>query len=145
MPEFRLPDLGEGLTEAVIVEWLVRVGDTIRVDQPVVEVETAKARVEVPAPFAGVVGRLHGEVGETIAVGAALLTVDEAGFAEPGVVSLAADESGRVLVGYGTSISRRRHRRVTGRHAAGRPPAASRSSPRSCAVWPARTASTSGR
>lgn len=111
MPEFRLPDLGEGLTEAVIVEWLVRVGDTIRVDQPVVEVETAKARVEVPAPFAGVVGRLHGEVGETLAVGAALLTVDEAGFAEPGVVSPAADESGRVLVGYGTSISRRRHRR----------------------------------
>ncbi len=111
MPEFRLPDLGEGLTEAVIVEWLVQVGDPIRVDQPVVEVETAKARVEVPAPFAGVVGRLHGEVGETLAVGAALLTVDEAGFAEPGVVSPAADESGRVLVGYGTSLSTRRHRR----------------------------------
>ena len=111
MPEFRLPDLGEGLTEAVIVEWLVQVGDPIRVDQPVVEVETAKARIEVPAPFAGVVGRLHGEVGDTLAVGAALLTVDEAGFAEPGVVSPAADESGRVLVGYGTSLSTRRHRR----------------------------------
>ncbi len=112
MPEFRLPDLGEGLTDATIVEWLVQVGDTIRVDQPVVEVETAKARVEVPAPFAGTVATLHGQVGDTIAVGAALLAVDEqVGFAEPGIVSAPAEESGRVLVGYGTSISRRRHRR----------------------------------
>ncbi len=112
MPEFRLPDLGEGLTEATIVEWLVQVGDTIRVDQPVVEVETAKARVEVPAPFAGTVATLHGQVGDTVAVGAALLAVDEhVGFTEPGIVSAPAEESGRVLVGYGTSISRRRHRR----------------------------------
>ena len=49
--QFALPDLGEGLTEATIVEWLVGVGETIKVDQPVVEVETAKARVEIPAPF----------------------------------------------------------------------------------------------
>ena len=50
--EFKLPDLGEGLTEAEIVRWLVQVGDVVAVDQPVVEVETAKASVEVPAPTA---------------------------------------------------------------------------------------------
>jgi 2-oxoisovalerate dehydrogenase E2 component (dihydrolipoyl transacylase) len=111
--EFVLPDLGEGLTEATIVAWLVGAGDPIRVDQPVVEVETAKARVEVPAPFAGVIATLHAEVGETVAVGSALLTVtqQEGAFAEPGMASAAADDSGRVLVGYGTSTPTRRHRR----------------------------------
>jgi 2-oxoisovalerate dehydrogenase E2 component (dihydrolipoyl transacylase) len=109
---FRLPDLGEGLTEATIVEWLVRVGEAITVDQPVVEVETAKARVEVPAPVAGVVSQLHVEVGDTVPVGATLLSVEpQEAFAEPGVVSAPADESGRVLVGYGTSTATRRHRR----------------------------------
>jgi 2-oxoisovalerate dehydrogenase E2 component (dihydrolipoyl transacylase) len=109
---FRLPDLGEGLTEATIVEWLVRVGDAITVDQPVVEVETAKARVEVPAPVAGVVSQLHVDVGDTVPVGATLLSVEPQGaFAEPSVVSAPADESGRVLVGYGTSTATRRHRR----------------------------------
>ena len=53
MPDFLLPDLGEGLTDAEILTWLVQVGDEVRVDQPVVEVETAKASVEVPVPFAG--------------------------------------------------------------------------------------------
>ena len=104
MPEFRLPDLGEGLTDASIVEWLVAAGDTVRVDQPVVEVETAKARVEVPVPFAGVVAELHAEVGDTVPVDFALLTVT-APDAEP------SSESGSVLVGYGTSMSTRRHRR----------------------------------
>jgi 2-oxoisovalerate dehydrogenase E2 component (dihydrolipoyl transacylase) len=113
MPEFRLPDLGEGLTDASIVEWLVAPGDDIRVDQPVVEVETAKARVEVPVPFAGVVAQLHAEVGDTVPVGFALLTVTPQG-AEP------SDESGSVLVGYGTSLSTRRHRRA---RAASRTPA----------------------
>jgi pyruvate dehydrogenase E2 component (dihydrolipoamide acetyltransferase) len=115
--QFALPDLGEGLTEATIVEWLVGVGETIKVDQPVVEVETAKARVEVPVPFAGVVAELRAEVGDTVPVGFALLTVvqhsDQAGtFAEPGVTTAApATESGAVLVGYGTSKPARRHRR----------------------------------
>ncbi|HEY3086458.1 MAG TPA: dihydrolipoamide acetyltransferase family protein [Jatrophihabitantaceae bacterium] len=111
--DFALPDLGEGLTEATIVEWLVGVGDPVRVDQPVVEVETAKARVEVPAPFAGVIAALHAEPGETVPVGFALLTVtqQQGAFAEPGVASAAADESGRVLVGYGTSTPARRERR----------------------------------
>lgn len=52
---FNLPDLGEGLTEAIIIKWLVSVGDTVVIDQPVVEVETAKASVEVPVPFAGTI------------------------------------------------------------------------------------------
>jgi pyruvate dehydrogenase E2 component (dihydrolipoamide acetyltransferase) len=113
MPDFALPDLGEGLTEATIVEWLVSVGETITVDQPVVEVETAKARVEVPVPFAGVVAALNAEVGDTVPVGSALLSVGAAaGFDEPGVAAAPADESGRVLVGYGTSTPTRRHRRA---------------------------------
>lgn len=53
--EFTLPDLGEGLTEATIVHWLVEVGEVVAIDQPVVEVETAKAMVEVPCPYGGVV------------------------------------------------------------------------------------------
>ena len=111
--QFALPDLGEGLTEATIVEWLVGVGDPIRVDQPVVEVETAKARVEVPAPFAGVIAALNAEVGDTIPVGSALLTItqQQGTLAEPGLASAPADESGRVLVGYGTSTPARRPRR----------------------------------
>ena len=123
--QFALPDLGEGLTEATIVEWLVGVGDPIRVDQPVVEVETAKARVEVPAPFAGVVAALNADVGDTIPVGSALLTVTQhqGTFAEPGLASAPADESGRVLVGYGTSThARRPHRSRTTASAPAPPP-----------------------
>jgi pyruvate dehydrogenase E2 component (dihydrolipoamide acetyltransferase) len=108
---FTLPDLGEGLTEAELVTWLVGVGDTIAVDAPVAEVETAKASVEVPSPFAGVVAVLHGEPGEMIAVGAPLLSVDPAGTstalaAEPASTAYAEEEragSGNVLIGYGTT------------------------------------------
>jgi 2-oxoisovalerate dehydrogenase E2 component (dihydrolipoyl transacylase) len=110
--QFSLPDLGEGLTEATVIEWLVRVGEAITVDQPIIEVETAKARVEVPAPVAGVVSRLHVDVGDTVPVGATLLSIEPQGaFAEPGVVTAPADESGRILVGYGTSTTARPHRR----------------------------------
>ncbi|MFD2420518.1 dihydrolipoamide acetyltransferase family protein [Amycolatopsis pigmentata] len=115
MPEFLLPDLGEGLTEAEIVRWLVEVGEEITVDQPVVEVETAKAAVEVPSPFAGTVSARHGEAGQTLAVGAPLITVAESGFREPGVVSAG---SGNVLIGYGTP-ERRNHRRRGRRGSAG--------------------------
>ncbi len=73
--EFKLPDLGEGLTEAEIVRWLVQVGDVVAVDQPVVEVETAKAMVEVPCPYGGVVTARFGEEGAELPVGAPLLTV----------------------------------------------------------------------
>ena len=67
---FRLPDVGEGLTEAEIVTWKVRVGDQVSVDQPLVEIETAKSLVELPSPFAGVITALHGTAGDTIDVGA---------------------------------------------------------------------------
>ncbi|QES52459.1 branched-chain alpha-keto acid dehydrogenase subunit E2 [Streptomyces venezuelae] len=121
--EFKLPDLGEGLTEAEIVRWLVAVGDVVAVDQPVVEVETAKAMVEVPCPYGGVVTARFGEEGTELPVGAPLITVAVgAGAAEP----LSADPgpaegsrsgsgsgsgSGNVLVGYGTDHSRPARRR----------------------------------
>ena len=72
---FLLPDLGEGLTEAELVNWLVAVGDEIRVDQPIAEVETAKSMVEVPSPYAGTVAILHGEPGQTLDVGKPLISV----------------------------------------------------------------------
>src|SRR6185312_9115345 len=100
MPAFLMPDLGEGLTEAEIVTWYVQTGDAVTVDQPIVEVETAKAVVEVPVPFAGRVTALHGQPGDVVAVGEPLLSVDTA-------------ESGNVLVGYGTSSGHRRRHRAT--------------------------------
>ncbi|MET8829552.1 dihydrolipoamide acetyltransferase family protein [Streptomyces sp. NPDC004610] len=72
---FLLPDLGEGLTEAEIIDWKVAVGDTVGIDQIVVEVETAKAAVEVPVPYAGTVLRLHAEAGTAVAVGGPLISV----------------------------------------------------------------------
>jgi pyruvate dehydrogenase E2 component (dihydrolipoamide acetyltransferase) len=105
--EFKLPDLGEGLTEAEIVRWLVQVGDVVAIDQPVVEVETAKAMVEVPCPYGGVVTARFGEEGTELPVGAPLLTVAVGASAEP-----AAESSGNVLVGYGTSAAPARRRRV---------------------------------
>ncbi|MCW2673788.1 MAG: bkdC1 [Frankiales bacterium] len=74
--EFKLPDLGEGLTEGEILQWLVAVGDEVTLNQPIVEVETAKAAVEVPSPFAGVVTQLHAQAGEVVDVGAVLITFD---------------------------------------------------------------------
>jgi 2-oxoisovalerate dehydrogenase E2 component (dihydrolipoyl transacylase) len=76
MSTFRLPDLGEGLAEAEIVEWHVRVGDHVRVDQPMVSVETAKAVVEVPAPFSGMVTALCGAPGDILPTGAPLIEFD---------------------------------------------------------------------
>ena len=78
MKRFNLPDLGEGLQEAEIVRWHVAVGDSVAVDQPMVAVETAKAVVEVPAPFAGVVAALHGKPGDTVATGAPLVDFEGA-------------------------------------------------------------------
>ncbi|MFF2276349.1 dihydrolipoamide acetyltransferase family protein [Agromyces sp. NPDC058126] len=137
--EFILPDLGEGLTEAEIVAWLVAPGDEVSIDQPVVELESAKSVVQLPTPFAGVVESLGGEVGETLHAGTVLMTlgsdVSAAGApnadasapapaaapaaaeaavsgapvaAEPGVAApteVATEESGAVLIGYGTRAS----------------------------------------
>jgi len=76
--EFRLPDIGEGLTEAEIVSWLVAEGDLVESDQPIVEVETDKAVVEIPSPYAGVVLQHGGAEGEVLAVGAVLVVIGEA-------------------------------------------------------------------
>ena len=73
MARFNLPDLGEGLQEAEIIRWHVAVGDVVALDQPLVAMETAKAVVEVPSPHAGTIIALHGQPGETIATGAALV------------------------------------------------------------------------
>lgn len=117
---FLLPDLGEGLTEADILSWRVGVGDTVTVDQVVVEVETAKAAVEVPVPFAGTVIALHGEPGETLRVGAPLISVGvltPTTTAAPPLDRPSADgppadgPSGNVLIGYGTSADRPTRRR----------------------------------
>ncbi|MFE7413802.1 dihydrolipoamide acetyltransferase family protein [Streptomyces laurentii] len=140
--EFKLPDLGEGLTEAEIVRWLVDVGDVVVIDQPVVEVETAKAMVEVPCPYGGVVTARFGEEGTELPVGAPLLTVAVGGAAEPepvkatapaitsatasvsakaaasaeaaasAVSAVSSEYSGNVLVGYGTTGPAARRRRV---------------------------------
>ncbi|MFJ3123344.1 dihydrolipoamide acetyltransferase family protein [Streptomyces sp. NPDC086993] len=121
--EFKLPDLGEGLTEAEIVRWLVEVGDVVAIDQPVVEVETAKAMVEVPCPYGGVVTARFGEEGSELPVGAPLLTVavgsgggaDEGAGSGSGGAGSGAGEvesSGNVLVGYGTGAPVARRRRI---------------------------------
>lgn len=81
---FNLPDLGEGLTEAELTRWLVSEGDQIVVDQPIAEVETAKALVEVPSPYAGTVATLHGAEGQTMIVGEPLITVSTAVPADQG-------------------------------------------------------------
>lgn len=110
--EFRLPDLGEGLTGALIVRWLVEVGDVVAVDQPVVEVETAKAMVDVPCPYGGVVTARFGEEGTELPVGSPLVTVAVGTPAHPDPAGDAAQGSGNVLVGYGTSEAPARRRRV---------------------------------
>ena len=91
--EFKLPDLGEGLTDGEVVRWLVAEGDAIELNQPIVEVETAKAVVEIPAPYAGTVVKLHAVEGESLDVGAPLISVDTAGGAggSPAAVAVAAE------------------------------------------------------
>src|SRR6476646_6072803 len=75
--EFKLPDPGEGLTEAELVTWHVAVGDTVRVNDIVVEVETAKSLVELPVPFAGTVASLHAAEGDTVEVGSTIIVIDD--------------------------------------------------------------------
>lgn len=122
---FTLPDLGEGLTDAELVRWLVAVGDTVVTDQPIAEVETAKSVVEVPSPYAGRVAALHGAEGENILVGAPLIEVEEA------EAPAASGGSGAVLVGYGTTTHAGRRPRAA--HTATleppRPPAAAPATP----------------
>jgi len=115
---FKLPDLGEGLTEAELVQWLVKEGDTVELNQPICEVETEKALVEIPSPFAGRVVKTYGDVGETIQVGKPLIEVQTTG---------EAPKTGRkeVLVGYGPeeegTVSKRRRRIGKGKNAEAEP------------------------
>ncbi|HEX6677188.1 MAG TPA: dihydrolipoamide acetyltransferase family protein [Actinomycetes bacterium] len=133
--EFKLPDLGEGLTDGEVVRWLVQEGDTITLNQPIVEVETAKAVVEIPAPYAGRVTKLHAAEGESLDVGAPLLSVDTgAGAAppaagEPGVEGFATPDaeepaSQATLVGPGERQQVRRRRAAAAPAAARARPAA---------------------
>ncbi|HEX4443780.1 MAG TPA: dihydrolipoamide acetyltransferase family protein [Galbitalea sp.] len=129
--QFLLPDLGEGLTEAEIVAWLVAPGDVIVVDQPVVEVESAKSSVELPSPYGGRVESLHAAQGDVVHKGGILITVAETSDAEPSSPDIvpgtalrsepASDSgSGAVLIGYGTKESTMRLARPDGGRFGGR-------------------------
>jgi 2-oxoisovalerate dehydrogenase E2 component (dihydrolipoyl transacylase) len=95
LKQFKLPDVGEGLTEADIVKWHVRPGDKVAVNQTIVEIETAKAIVELPSPYAGVVTDLLVSEGETVDVGTPIISVDVSGSA-PGQTAGAKPDSGRL-------------------------------------------------
>jgi 2-oxoisovalerate dehydrogenase E2 component (dihydrolipoyl transacylase) len=106
--EFKLPDVGEGLTEADIVSWHVKAGDTVEVNQIIVDIETAKAVVELPSPWDGVVSALLVEEGQTVDVGIPIIAIDVAGDAveeKPQPLSpngaMASEKRTPVLVGYG--------------------------------------------
>jgi len=126
MPDFLLPDLGEGLAEAEVVAWRVKPGDRVTVDQVIAEVETAKAVVEVPVPYAGVIAKLHAEAGTTVSVGQPLLSItaeEPAGGEEASGEEAGGEEaSGSVLIGYGTTAAPPRTRRNRRRAAASAPP-----------------------
>ena len=137
--DFLLPDLGEGLADAEIVRWLVKAGDTVTLNQVICEVETAKALVELPSPIVGVVSQLRVAEGETVTVGAPILSFggDEA-VPEPAEEP---EDDGRsnMLVGYGpgTSDHRSGHRRVRGAPAAPAPAAPAAPAPAAPTLAPA--------
>ena len=91
--EFLLPDLGEGLTESEIVSWHVAVGDTVTLNQVIADVETAKAVVELPSPYAGTVARLHEQAGTVVEVGAPIVSFEVDGGSAPGPAAGGADSA----------------------------------------------------
>lgn len=125
--QFALPDVGEGLTEAEIITWLVKQGDHVTVNQAIVEIETAKSLVELPCPFAGEVSELLAEQGETVDVGRPIISIatsspepadgsDRSG-TSPESTATADEEDPKLLVGYGAreiQSRRRRSRTVAG-------------------------------
>ncbi|MEV4245360.1 dihydrolipoamide acetyltransferase family protein [Streptosporangium canum] len=143
MKQFKLPDVGEGLTEAEIVRWHVKAGDPVKVNQIIVEIETAKAVVELPCPFEGVVAALMADEGETVDVGRPIISVDDGTGADPAPApapapapergqALAEDmvpalpkkeERQPVLVGYGVKMgaAKRRPRKSASTPPAGPP------------------------
>jgi pyruvate dehydrogenase E2 component (dihydrolipoamide acetyltransferase) len=140
--DFLLPDLGEGLTEAEILHWLVAEGDTVTLNQPIVEVETAKAAVEIPSPYAGVVTTLHHAEGATVDVGLPLISFEvgggdaaltaeapaiQGGDLVPSAPKADGDEKIEVLVGSGpkaSKLTRRPRKRAVSAIAAPAPAAA---------------------
>ncbi|MCW0212109.1 MAG: 2-oxo acid dehydrogenase subunit E2 [Pseudonocardia sp.] len=124
--EFRLPDVGEGLMEAEIVAWQVAEGDTVAVNQVLVEIETAKAVVELPSPFAGTVGELLAEPGATVQVGTPIIAIETAGAAssDAGAKIGEAGADGRIatLVGYGPRQGAATRRPRRGAQAPTQPP-----------------------
>ncbi|GAA1591772.1 MULTISPECIES: dihydrolipoamide acetyltransferase family protein [Kribbella] len=147
--QFRLPDVGEGLVEAEIVSWKVKPGDTVKLNDTVVEIETAKSLVELPVPFAGVITELLVPEGETVPVGTPIISVqtESAGdepLADDMVPSVPEpEESGgrtAVLVGYGpktTEAKRRQRKPANGGPGAGVPTAAPTGSPAAPPTAPA--------
>lgn len=128
---FLLPDPGEGLTEADIISWKVAEGDTVTVNQILVEIETAKSLVELPSPHAGVIAKLLVEEGQTVEVGTPILQFEGDGSASgdaPAAAAAddnAADEgSGPNLVGYGTTAQSKRRRPRKGQQGPAAAPAA---------------------
>ena len=118
--QFKLPDLGEGLTEGDILKWTVAVGDTVDVNDTIAEVETVKAAVELPSPWAGVVTALHAAEGETVPVGTPIISIDTGGTDAPAPTEdlvpevPSGEEKQMTLVGYGPREEgggRRRRRR----------------------------------
>ncbi|MGS0562684.1 dihydrolipoamide acetyltransferase family protein [Microbacterium aurugineum] len=126
--QFALPDVGEGLTEAEIVSWAVQPGDTVTTNQIIVEIETAKSLVELPSPFAGEVVALHVAEGDTVDVGAAIISIASGASDRVADVDADADagepidlgpeperhgQEPKLLVGYGPGAPRPRRRRST--------------------------------
>lgn len=107
MKNYCMPDPGEGLTEGEVVSWRVSPGDTVKINDVLCEVETAKSIVELPSPFAGTVAKLCAEPGETVAVGEPLVTIDDGSDDQP-------EEESEFLVGHLTAESGRRRRRRRG-------------------------------
>lgn len=131
LQQFRMPDVGEGLTEAEILAWHVAPGDTVTVNQVIVEIETAKASVELPCPYAGVVTELLVEPGSTVNVGTPIISIDQdrsgaaAAPAAPAEAGARSEQSGMIdeetdggqvatLVGYGPRSTSTKPRRRKG-------------------------------
>jgi pyruvate dehydrogenase E2 component (dihydrolipoamide acetyltransferase) len=110
--DFHLPDLGEGLPDAELVQWLVKEGDTVALNQTIAEVETAKASIELPSPFAGVVRKLHAQPGDVVEVGSVIISFGDEGdtASEPDAAAPAAEAAEETrtpnLVGYGAETRR---------------------------------------
>ncbi|WP_230977178.1 dihydrolipoamide acetyltransferase family protein [Georgenia yuyongxinii] len=126
MNEFKLPDVGEGLTEADIVEWRVQVGDEIKINDVVVEIETAKSLVELPSPYAGTVQALLVPEGETVAVGTPIIRIGQGApvpapdaQSAPPAAAPVEDEKHLTLVGYGPRAQPSRRRKGGGHATAG--------------------------